>query len=77
MIVEAGRGDGDVALALCATGYRVLMSEFDIDRDRLRRRAAYLREIAEAKALRERVTPRRSRRAKANQLHRMLTYRHC
>ena len=53
------------------------MSEFDVDRDRLRRRAAYLREIAEAKALRERVTPRRSRRAKANQLHRMLTYRHC
>ena len=53
------------------------VSEFDIDRDRLRRRAAYLREIAEAKALRERVTPRRSRRAKANQLHRMLTYRHC
>lgn len=53
------------------------VSEFAIDRDRLRRRAAYLREIAEAKALRERVTPRRSRRAKANRLHRMLTYRHC
>ena len=53
------------------------MSEYDIDRDRLRRRAAYLREIAEAKALRERVAPRRSRRAKANALHRMLTYRHC
>jgi hypothetical protein len=33
--------------------------------------------MAEAKALRERVTPRRARRAKANQLHRMLTYRHC
>ena len=58
-------------------GIRHYMSEYDIDRDRLRRRAAYLREIAEAKALRERVTPRRSRRAKANQLHRMLTYRHC
>jgi hypothetical protein len=53
------------------------VSEFAIDRDRLRRRAAYLREIAEAKALRERVTPRRSRRAKANRLHRMLTNRHC
>jgi hypothetical protein len=46
-------------------------------RDRLRRRAAFLTELAEAKALRERVAPRRSRRAKANQLHRMLTYRHC
>jgi len=46
------------------------------DRDRLRRRNAFLRELAEARALRERITPRRTRRAKANQLHRMLTYRH-
>jgi len=51
------------------------MSVSDIERDRLRRRAAFLRDLAEAKALRERVTPRRSRRAKANQVHRMLTYR--
>lgn len=47
------------------------------DLDRLRRRAAFLREIAEAKALRERVAPRRSRRSKAHRLHRMMTYRHC
>jgi hypothetical protein len=47
------------------------------DRDRLRRRAEFLRDLAEAKALRDRVTPRRVRRAKANELHRMLTYRHC
>ena len=46
-------------------------------RERLRRRAAFLSDLAEAKALRERVAPRRSRRAKANRLHRMLTYRHC
>jgi hypothetical protein len=46
-------------------------------RERLRRRAAFLTELAEARALRERVTPRRSRRARANQIHRMLTYRHC
>jgi hypothetical protein len=49
----------------------------DAARDRLRRRAAFLTDLAEAKALRERVAPRRSRRARANQLHRMLTYRHC
>lgn len=49
----------------------------DAARERLRRRAAFLSDLAEAKALRERVTPRRSRRAKANLLHRMLTYRHC
>ena len=49
----------------------------DPARDRRRRRAAFLMDLAEAKALRERVAPRRSRRAKANQLHRMLTYRHC
>jgi hypothetical protein len=45
------------------------------DRDRLRRRDIFLRELADAKALRERVTPRRSRRAKMHQVHRMLTYR--
>ena len=49
----------------------------DATRDRLRRRASFLTEMAEAKALRERVSPRRFRRAKAHQLHRMLTYRHC
>jgi hypothetical protein len=32
-------------------------------RDRLRRRAAFLRELAEARELRRRVAPRRSRRA--------------
>jgi hypothetical protein len=47
------------------------------DRERLRRRDAFLQDLAAAKALRERVTPRRSRRARANQLYRMLTYRHC
>jgi hypothetical protein len=47
------------------------------DRERLRRRDEFLRDLADAKALRERVTPRRVRRARANQLHRMLTYRHC
>jgi hypothetical protein len=47
------------------------------DRERLRRRAAFLSELAEARALRERVSPRRVRRARAHQLHRMLIYRHC
>jgi hypothetical protein len=47
------------------------------DRDRLRRRDAFLRELADARALRQRIAPRRARRARANQLHRMLTYRHC
>lgn len=47
------------------------------DRERLRRRAAFLRELQDAKELRERVSPRRTRRARANELHRMLTYRHC
>jgi len=55
----------------------LLVSPRQTDRDRLRRRDQFLRDLAEAKALRERVTPRRVRRAKANELHRMLTYRHC
>jgi len=45
------------------------------DRERLRRRDAFLRELAEARALRARIAPRRTRRVKATQLHRMLTYR--
>lgn len=53
------------------------VSRDDAARDRRRRRAAFLSEMAEAKALRDRVSPRRARRARANQLHRMLTYRHC
>lgn len=53
------------------------VSADDVARERLRRRASFLSEIAEAKALRERVSPRRYRRARAHQLHRMLTYRHC
>lgn len=59
------------------TGYVLFVSVETPELDRRRRRAAFLNDLAEAKALRERVTPRRSRRAKANQLHRMLTYRHC
>jgi hypothetical protein len=47
------------------------------DRERLRRRDAFLRDLEEARALRERVTPRRARRARVHQLQRMLTYRHC
>lgn len=53
------------------------MSADPAQRDRLRRRAAFLSELQEAKALRDRVAPRRTRRVKATQLHRMLTYRHC
>ena len=62
-------------LALGRGGYDGRMDR--PDRERLRRRNAFLKELQDAKALRERVTPRRARRARANQLHRMLTYRHC
>jgi hypothetical protein len=47
------------------------------DRERLQKRESFLRDLADAKALRERVAPRRSRRMRAHQLHRMMTYRHC
>jgi len=64
-----------VPLALGVRGYSLHMDR--PDRERLRRRDAFLKELQDAKALRERVTPRRARRARANQVHRMLTYRHC
>ena len=43
--------------------------------DRRRRRAQFLRELGEAKALRERVQPRRARAARMRQQMRMRTFR--
>ncbi|GAB3969369.1 hypothetical protein [Streptomyces sparsus] len=45
------------------------------DADRLRKRALFLRELSEAKALRERVQPRRARAARMRQQMRMRTFR--
>jgi hypothetical protein len=44
-------------------------------RDRLRRRAVFLRELAEARELRKRVTPRRSRQERVREAVRMRTFR--
>ncbi|MEV6316768.1 hypothetical protein [Streptomyces sp. NPDC051776] len=45
------------------------------DAERRRRRAQFLRELNEAKALRERVQPRRARVARMRQQMRMRTFR--
>nr|WP_173019523.1 hypothetical protein [Streptomyces alkaliphilus] len=45
------------------------------DADRSRRRAEFLRELHEAKALRERVRPRRARTARLRLQQRMRTFR--
>ncbi|MET8679076.1 hypothetical protein ABZW18_16250 [Streptomyces sp. NPDC004647] len=45
------------------------------DAERRRRRAQFLRELNEAKALRERVKPRRARAARMRQQMRMRTFR--
>jgi hypothetical protein len=45
------------------------------DVERRRRRAQFLRELNEAKALRERVKPRRARAARMRQQMRMRTFR--
>jgi hypothetical protein len=44
-------------------------------RDRLRRRAIFLRELSEARELRKRVSPRRSRRERVRAALRMRTFR--
>ncbi|MFC9971857.1 hypothetical protein ACFVH6_13285 [Spirillospora sp. NPDC127200] len=44
-------------------------------RERLRRRAVFLRELAEARELRRRVTPHRSRRARIHAALRRRTFR--
>jgi len=45
------------------------------DAERRRRRAQFLRELNEAKALRDRVQPRRARAARMRQQMRMRTFR--
>ncbi|MEV6165382.1 hypothetical protein AB0L71_26345 [Streptomyces sp. NPDC052052] len=47
----------------------------DADAARRRRRAQFLRELHEAKALRDRVQPRRARAARMRQAMRMRTFR--
>ncbi len=42
---------------------------------RRRRRAQFLQDLAEARSLRERVAPRRTRRMRAHTAHRLATYR--
>ncbi|MFE9368872.1 hypothetical protein ACFYM2_03670 [Streptomyces sp. NPDC006711] len=49
--------------------------EGESDADRRRRRAQFLRELHEAKALRDRVKPRRARAARMRQAMRMRTFR--
>jgi hypothetical protein len=44
-------------------------------RERLRRRAVFLRELAEARELRRRVTPRRARQARIRAMLRMRSFR--
>lgn len=48
---------------------------FESDAARRRRRAQFLRELHEAKELRERVQPRRARAARMRQAMRMRTFR--
>ncbi|HZX39955.1 MAG TPA: hypothetical protein VFF37_16800 [Streptomyces sp.] len=49
--------------------------ETESDVERRRRRAQFLRELNEAKALRDRVQPRRARTARMRQQMRMRTFR--
>ncbi|MEU8540023.1 hypothetical protein AB0C52_08515 [Streptomyces sp. NPDC048717] len=52
-----------------------LHPDLDPETDRRRRRALFLRELHEAKALRDRVQPRRARAARMRQAMRMRTFR--
>ncbi|WTX00463.1 hypothetical protein OG216_22340 [Streptomycetaceae bacterium NBC_01309] len=48
----------------------------ETDAERRRRRALFLRELAEAHELRERIQPRRTRTARLRQMMRMRTFRY-
>jgi hypothetical protein len=43
--------------------------------ERRRRRAQFLQDLADARGLRERVAPRRTRRMRTHLMHRLATYR--
>ncbi|MEU6365004.1 hypothetical protein ABZ876_04485 [Streptomyces sp. NPDC046931] len=47
----------------------------DTDAERRRRRAVFLRELAEARELRDRVQPRRAKAARLRHVMRMRTFR--
>ncbi|MET9433648.1 hypothetical protein [Streptomyces sp. NPDC006551] len=64
---SAGAPDGDAAAAGAEPP--------ETDAERRRRRAQFLRELHEAKALRDRVQPRRARAARMRQAMRMRTFR--
>ncbi|MBW1599995.1 hypothetical protein [Streptomyces sp. JJ38] len=51
------------------------LQELSADPERLRKRALFLRELSEAKALRDRVQPRRARAARMREQMRMRTFR--
>ncbi|MFE7789308.1 hypothetical protein [Streptomyces sp. NPDC057460] len=56
-------------------GRRDTLDAPETDEERRRRRAQFLRELHEAKALRDRVQPRRARAARMRQAMRMRTFR--
>ncbi|MFF0287809.1 hypothetical protein [Streptomyces sp. NPDC005262] len=56
-------------------GRRDTLDAPETDVERRRRRAQFLRELHEAKALRDRVQPRRARAARMRQAMRMRTFR--
>ncbi|WP_329367231.1 hypothetical protein OG896_19830 [Streptomyces sp. NBC_00669] len=65
-----GRGSGG------ARGERtVSQAQHERERERRHKRAAFLRELDEAKELRDRVQPRRARAARMRQQMRMRTFR--
>ncbi|MBV7700371.1 hypothetical protein [Streptomyces sp. TRM70350] len=56
-------------------GSRADASEQETDAERRRRRAQFLRELAEARELRDRVQPRRAKAARLRHAMRMRTFR--
>lgn len=72
------RGSGERRTGTRAAGgsaAQAAQTAQDDDAERRRRRAVFLRELNEAKALRERVQPRRARAARMRQAMRMRTFR--
>ncbi|MDF6043466.1 hypothetical protein ABZS81_21415 [Streptomyces sp. NPDC005318] len=65
----------DQSVPQATQGPRDTLDAPETDTERRRRRAQFLRELHEAKALRDRVQPRRARAARMRQAMRMRTFR--
>ncbi|MFG3225226.1 hypothetical protein ACGF07_10665 [Kitasatospora sp. NPDC048194] len=72
---KAGEGSADEPVGRAALGAGPPHDPPETEAERRKRRAVFLRELAEARELRERVQPRRTKERRMREAARMRTFR--